>query len=106
MEKGLPACAVGSFVPSIAFLCFSGDCFCEAFEEYRQRVDESMCASCGSTKIVLWRSGGERAKQYQVCFVGAGITRTDGSMLKRKKVITAESSICNPYHTAFYLYVT
>ena len=103
--EGLPTCVVGSFVPSAACLCSSADCFYAAFIAYR-RADENICVPCGSTNTVYWRSGGELAEHYQLFFKGAGGDRTEGGMLKTKEVITAESSICNPCHMAYYQYVT
>ncbi|CAM9469481.1 unnamed protein product, partial [Ascophyllum nodosum] len=104
--EGLPTCIVESFVPSTSCLCSRSDCFFAYFTKYRRKIHRNMCVPCGSTKSSLWRNGGVRAEQYQLFFEGAGRNRADGGMLKTKRVLTAESTICNPCHMAFHKYVT
>ena len=106
---GLPTAVVKSFVPSGACLFSWSDCFFLTLKKYREKYREQnqqhVCIPCGTNKSHYWRTGAERAQQYQLYFTGEGVGRTDRGMRKTKEVITAASYICNPCHMAFYAFM-
>ena len=79
---GLPRAVVKSFVPSEACLCPLGDCFYHNLTKVRLEGNRRTCISCGTNKGSRWRTGGERARQYQLYFTGEGLHRTDRGMRK------------------------
>ena len=70
---GLPIAVVKSFVPSEACLCPSGDCFYSSLITFRKEGHQHSCIPCGANKSSCWRTGGERARQYQLYFTGEGV---------------------------------
>ena len=99
---GLPGAVVKSFVPSQACLCKASDCFFLGLKRFRTEGSRQVCVPCGSQKSKYWRTGGERAQQYQLYFTGDEVRRTDRGMRKTKEGITAVSDVCNSCHMAFY----
>ena len=49
-----------------------------------------MCVPCGSEKSSFWRTGGERAQQYQLYFTGDRVHRTDGEALAAGNMVCSE----------------
>ena len=99
---GLPRAVVKSYAPSEACLCPVSDCFFFSFMKFRFEDNRQTCIPCGTHKSSQWRTGGERARQYQLYFTGEEAHHTDRSMRKTKEVIAAVSDICNSCHMAFY----
>ena len=85
---GLPTAVVESFAPSEACLCSSGDCFLANLRKCRDKSQRRECIPCGTNKSDWWKTGGERAGQYQLYFTGERVHRTAGGMRKTKEVIT------------------
>ena len=99
---GLPRVVVKSFVLSEACLCPSSDCFYFSLKKFRFEDNRQTCIPYGTHKSSCWRTGGERARQYQLYFTGEGVDRTGRGMRKTKEVMSAVSDVCNSCHTAFY----
>ena len=99
---GLPAAVVDSFLPSTACLCTRADGFYRKFMEYRKQPTRR-CVPCGARKTSQWCFGGSCHQQDQVFFAeSVGSKRTTTGMPTTKKVIAADSSICNTCHLSFH----